>query len=118
MIFLKAIIMVLTAVSSLEFTFPAQGEVVSRAQQNVVAHWNEDYPIPDIPTYTLGICSSNLCSATNKQIRTEDEYVVLGLEEYFPQNGNFRFCVFLPGVIVPVTEAAALYTGPLFEIAD
>lgn len=113
MIFLKAIVMVLTAVSSLEFVFPAQGEIVNRAQQTFTAHWNEDYPVVDLPDYQLGICSSDSCYATNKHVHTSDENVELDIEEYFPVNGVFRFCVFLYGTPI---KSPALYEGPSFRI--
>lgn len=114
MIFLKAVVMVLATVSSLNFVIPSRNEVVRRRQQYITVAWMANDPAPDLPEYTLGICSSDQCSATKIQIDTFEEFVDTVIDKLFPENGIFSFCVFTIGT--PASKETALYVGPPFEI--
>lgn len=120
MFFLKAVIAVLaTAVTSLQFFRPAPNQFVSRGEQVLEVSWIPNAPIPDLPQYILGVCrdgGDQQCYAIHPVIESYSGGTEIQISNAFQADGFFKFCVFVPGVAI--TQAAALYQGPTFQVGN
>lgn len=116
MFILKAIIVILTSVASIQFTSPQAGEHVSHSTKTLRVSWLPSALIFDLEEYVLGYCSfsdTNDCRPTSIIIETYSDYVDIEIDVIFPYNGAFNFCVYPPDLTY---EAPCLYLGPEFEI--
>ena len=118
MFFLRAIIVVLATVTSIQF-FISEAQLVRRAERVVQISWRPNVPVIDLPQYTLGFCrygTDRSCFTTNTVVQSYTAQTELVINNVFRENGFYRFCVFLPDS--PASEVTALYLGPIFSLFD